>query len=435
VSRDETPVSVFGTLADGVVGSAGPAGILRLDTAGIEIEWWVGADDGWKMPARDGVVTERLGCAPAFGAHARVPGGEVVLRAYAVAAPGAPLLVAEVENASPAAAVIAWVVRAAPGYRIGRVSIEGSTLVIDARARIELPRVPTHWAVATRADGVRGAVVDGRASSGRFEPVVTRRGDLEVALLFPVAHRTRTRVAASAVLPASAPAERATPSVAVAGLPALADVERGWVVALERAMRVELPDEALQSSVDAARATLLLGTVGRAERIVREVAAAWGLAETRSRRALGDDGADDPCTRVKATLAGSAATPARAAHWLRAMRGVLVAVSGARVAVLPHFPVEWLGQAVAAHDVPTPHGPVSFALRWHGARPALLWEVPANVRVHAPVLDPAWEGIGNAGEALLAEIDATRLLPLGTKPAPAVDARPGVIVDEPGSFV
>ena len=85
MSRDETPVSVFGTLADGVIGSAGATGLLRLDTAGIEIEWWVGADDGWKIPARDGVHTERLGRAPAVGAHVRVPGGEVVLRAYAVA--------------------------------------------------------------------------------------------------------------------------------------------------------------------------------------------------------------------------------------------------------------------------------------------------------------------------------------------------------------
>jgi len=433
VSRDEPAVSVFGTLADGVVGSAGPAGILQLDTAGIEIEWWVGADDGWKIPARDGVAIERPGCAPAIAAHVRVPGGEVVLRAYAVAAPGAPLVVADVENASPAAAVIAWVVRAAHGYRIGRVSIQGSTLLIDERARVELPRVPTHWAVAPRAEGVRDAVVGGRAASGRFEPVVTRRGDLEVALLFPVAHRTRTRIAASAALTTTMAS--ATPSVAVARLPALAEVERGWEVALERAMQVELPDDVLQASVDAARATLSLGTVGRSERIVREVAAAWGVADVRSRRRLADDRGGDPWSQVKATLAGSAATPASAAEWLRALRAVLVDVTGERVALLPHFPVEWLGQSVAAHDVPTPHGPVSFALRWHGTRPALLWDVPVDLRVHAPVLDPAWKGVGNAGEALLAEIDPTRLLPLATSPASAPEARPGVIVDEPGSFV
>lgn len=427
MSRDETAVTVFGTLADGVVGSADGTGRLRLETAGIDIEWWVGADDGWKIPARDGVDTERPGCAPAIGAHVRVPGGEIVMRAYGVAAAGTPLIVADVENASPAAAVVAWIVRAAPGYRIGGVSIDGSTLLIDERARVELPRVPTHWAVATRAVGVHDAVVDGRASSGGFEPVVTRRGDLEIALLFPVAHRTRTRIAAGA-------ATSATASVVVARLPALADVERGWVTALERGTQVELPDAALQASVDAARAAVLLGVVGGSDRLVRHSAAAWGLAEVRSRRAPADD-VDDPWLHVKATLAGAAATPRRAAEWLRAVRAVLVAVTGDRVAVLPDFPMEWLGQSVTVNNVPTRHGPVSFALRWHGTRPALLWDVPATLRVRAPMLDPAWEAIGNAGEALLAEIDPTRLLPLGDQSKPDPGSRPGVIVDEPGSFV
>ena len=58
---------------------------------------------------------------------------------------------------------------------------------------MELPRVPTHWAVAPRPVGVHDAVVGGHASSGTFEPVVTRRGDLEIALLFPVAEHRNSR--------------------------------------------------------------------------------------------------------------------------------------------------------------------------------------------------------------------------------------------------
>src|SRR6202011_831439 len=130
------------------------------------------------------------------------------------------LVLAELENASPAAAVVAWVVRAAPGARIGRVSMDRTTLLIDERARVELPRVPSHWRVDPRSIGTLDAVVRGLASSGPFEPVVTRRGDLEIALLFPVAHRTRTRIAARAGTAANGPG-----SVAVARLPALADVE------------------------------------------------------------------------------------------------------------------------------------------------------------------------------------------------------------------
>jgi hypothetical protein len=61
---------------------------------------------------------------------------------------------------------------------------------------------------------------------------------------------------------------------------------------------------------------------------------------------------------------------------------------------------------------------VSFALRWHGERPALIFDVPPGVaRVRAPALDATWESGGGAGEALLSAPEP-RLLglrpPLGT---------------------
>jgi hypothetical protein len=78
----------------------------------------------------------------------------------------------------------------------------------------------------------------------------------------------------------------------------------------------------------------------------------------------------------------------------------------------------------------TRHGAVSFALRWHGAKPALLWDAPAGVSLRAPGLDGSWTSSGGAGEALLAEIDPTQLLPLRN----ASGSDPGTIIDEPGSF-
>jgi hypothetical protein len=353
----------------------------------------------------------------------RVPGGEAVLRVYAVARSGGPLVVADLENASPAAAVVAWVVRAAPGFRIGRVALDGTTLLIDERARIVLPRVPSRWAVETRAVGVRDSVLGGGAATGRFEPVTTRRGDLEVAVLFPIAHRTRTRIAASAV-------NAASDTVAVAQLPALADVERGWVVALERGTRVELPGEIMQAALDAARATLLLGVADEPsrDRVVATEAVAWGFTRGRSRRAAA--GTEDPWPLLNATVDESRSSPRRAAEWLRRVRQGLVRVTRDGVDLLPHFPQAWLGRPVAVHDLPTRHGPVSFALRWHGAKPALLWEVPAGASVRASGIDGSWTGNGGAGEALLAAIDPTRLLPLRT----VSGSDPGVKVDDPGSF-
>jgi hypothetical protein len=54
-------------------------------------------------------------------------------------------------------------------------------------------------------------------------------------------------------------------------------------------------------------------------------------------------------------------------------------------------------------EAPTHHGRVSYALRWHGERPALLWECERpGVRLTAPGLDPSWSTTDQTGEALLA---------------------------------
>jgi hypothetical protein len=90
-----------------------------------------------------------------------------------------------------------------------------------------------------------------------------------------------------------------------------------------------------------------------------------------------------------------------------ALLDVLVADGGTGPALLPAFDPGWAGQPVEAHAVRTPWGATSFALRWHGARPAVLWEVEPtdgdDITVTAPGPDPSWRGSGRVGEALLAE--------------------------------
>jgi hypothetical protein len=75
------------------------------------------------------------------------------------------------------------------------------------------------------------------------------------------------------------------------------------------------------------------------------------------------------------------------------------------------LPASWLGQSLEVHDAPTAHGRLSYAVRWHGERPALLWELQRGegggpVRLTAPGLDPAWSTEQPAGEALLAPVPA-----------------------------
>lgn len=80
----------------------------------------------------------------------------------------------------------------------------------------------------------------------------------------------------------------------------------------------------------------------------------------------------------------------------------------ARLRLAAHWPATWLGQPVEVHNAPTRIGAVSWAVRWHGERPALLWEVvphdPGAVapEVTAPGLDAAFTATGWQGETLLA---------------------------------
>jgi len=71
---------------------------------------------------------------------------------------------------------------------------------------------------------------------------------------------------------------------------------------------------------------------------------------------------------------------------------------------------------------------LSFAVRWHGPRPALLWEAPAGVTLRAPSLDPGWSSHETAGETLLAAPPAS-LLSMG-----AGDRTAGAPVSAPGEF-
>jgi len=81
--------------------------------------------------------------------------------------------------------------------------------------------------------------------------------------------------------------------------------------------------------------------------------------------------------------------------------------------ILPIWSDSWFGAPIEAHGLRTRWGVVSFAIRWHGERPAVLWEVipgpgvdPSGLgpKFTAPGLDTAWSAQGWTGDALLAPI-------------------------------
>jgi len=98
-------------------------------------------------------------------------------------------------------------------------------------------------------------------------------------------------------------------------------------------------------------------------------------------------------------------TNAHGAHVLRCARHLLVDESPATVDLVPNLPVAWRGEALEAHRVPVGAGDLSWGLRWHGPRPALLWQLErrseARFEIRVPSISEEWSSHDDSGEALL----------------------------------
>lgn len=93
----------------------------------------------------------------------------------------------------------------------------------------------------------------------------------------------------------------------------------------------------------------------------------------------------------------------RAGRFVVAARSLLIDDSGPDLVILRRFPTAWRGGNVEVHRMPTRHGELSYGVRWHGARPALLWQLDrASASIRCPGLDPDWSTSDERGETLLA---------------------------------
>lgn len=364
------------------------------------LDWAVAADDRWHRPEHEAAVRQvRLDGTPVVETRVRIPDGDAVQRVWSVP-DGGGVTVVEVENRSPLPIAVAFT---RPDLRTSRPPTDVPLQGID---------LPT------------GSVV------------------------LPLGHHTTVAVAL------------AHDGSGAGGLPvgaASADsVVRGWLATANRALRVALPDTMVVDDVvgSICAATLcgpgdphddpvgfVLGVgvlarlgeavdawlpdvAGAAERLSRSAAieAVWALdaaavvfAAAGERRALAD--------LARARAAGGVGDGA--ARWA----DVVTAEGVRRVAALEHvvavhggtmFPVGmpdgWVGAGVEVHGVPvSPTARLSVALRWHGARPAVLWEVQGGeVTLSAPVLAPGWSAHAPSGEALWPAPAAGSLSPDGS---------------------
>lgn len=385
--------TLVGSVGGPGFGAVDPRGRLTAQGHGWTLDWRIGADDRWHVPSDEPAVRQRRSGPGVVETLVKVPGGDAVERIFGVGGPG-DLVVVDVENASPLPFAVAFV--AVPPA--GRSAHEPPVFVPRSPFDVDVPEVP------------------GGATT----------------YAFPVAHRASVRVAVA--LAGGVPA-----AVDVAGLASVDEVRRGWEAHLARAMRGDLPDEGWQRALDAARASLLLfddgveprpapWTGGRPPDAVAQVTALerWGFDRHASelRRAVPRRhrrrhrpsvlGPGEARLRVDAMVGEASPTYAwksggeghhggRTAEFLLAMRDLLVAERSAGVAVVPAWPPAWGRGGLEVHHAPVGGALVSFAVRWHGERPALIWEAEGGpVRLTAPGLEPGWSTTEPRGEALLA---------------------------------
>lgn len=455
--RGSTPIGTIRSLRSASVDSRG---LVTPGNGGWSLDWWVGADDRWHLPSREIAVRQRLiDDSPVVETAMRVPTGDAIHRTFAVAGGDDELVVVEIENRSKlpfavALSVRPWTAdRSAPVERIG---IDGTTVMVNGRVGMQLPRPPARVAGSTARDGDASTIVfDGAAGESLPARLRDRSGRASAAFIFPLAHTAMLRV----VLPTSRKRPTRVPE-----LPSAEQVARGWRAHADRGARFDVPEPRLRACIAAQRTFLLMLTPRRVvtrdlaavlraldvhghrdAALVRELAPEVAAAAERAARkggpvedlldaaavldAAGEAraaadaarlaGASRPIdgARLEALLATASTTwtwagaqPKRAAELLSLARDVLVAEVHDGLALCSHVPEAWLGQGIEVHDAPTAFGELSFAIRWHGDRPALLWELVPHegitaCRFSVPGLDRSWSSTALSGDALLGAVE------------------------------
>ena len=363
------------------------------------VRWYVAADDRWHVPAEETAVRQiRIDGTPVTETRLRIPDGDAVQRVWTVADHGG-LTVMEIENDSA---------------RPIAVALTGGGLLTER----PLSDVP-----------VKGIELDASA------------------IVLPVGHRSSARVAISHRRRDNGPIPARVPDAAA--------VVSGWLTVCERASRLGLPDQQLVDAVVAARCDLLLDgpvdpadplgfladvaqivrlgddagawlpeVIGPLERLGRErgqrvdelLVAIERLAVTAGdERAAGDianliarrsrDGVETVASIVSLADRVRSDGPVSRGSFVDAVERSLVAAGRRAGDILPgSLPPTWLGANFEVHGLPTSaRATLSFALRWHGDRPALLWEQTGPpVTLTATAIDPEWRSDAPSGETLLA---------------------------------
>ena len=394
-------------------------GSIRLNDGSPVLDWHIAADDRWHDPSTEPSVrqTRRAGV-PVIETRLRIPGGDAIQRVYAVADAGG-LVVIEITNESTLPIAVAFTrpdvvssrtpsPRGAQGIELPAGSVvfpvaHGSTLRVALRA-------PMHV-----ANAVENAVVDVERLPS-FE-------QLQKGWLKSVEQAGYVIVPEGAVAPLVV---RLRSDALILSGHEIEDWSIGaggdcandpvtYILTLQELLRMgeKLTGDSAQIRVDhAARLAQCVETLLKDHKkssiLPWDVERALFAAQFVFAR-MGENRAADDVAAAQLRLSSAAEPPnvmptdIRAIAWVEE-KMVAVQRDGSVQIFGRGIPRLWLGANLECHRVAVgPLHTVSFGIRWHGEKPALLWEVsgPAGVKLDAGLCDPTWTSVESTGETLL----------------------------------
>lgn len=399
--------------AVGVRGSAWTAGVSAWGDVFVDgterLRWFIAADDRWYRPSRETTVRQReVSGVPVIETRIKVPGGDAVQRVYGVANFGG-VIVVEIFNDSSLPFAVAF-----------------------DRADIATMREPS-------PTGVQGIDLP------------------EGSVVFPVGHHATMR--AAILVDGDSRGKARITSQELEALPSFEQVERGWLAALQVSSRVDVPELSWSTALTRQRCNLLLSqpeeiddvidyVLDRAERVrlgdkadqlvsdvanaaeqvlkqcAKNAATSWlderailaaGMILHRAGETRGQQDIARAWSRLPSASAGAGAgAVSEIVDGVRKIAWIEAQLVGLRrdgvIEICPRgIDVAWRGVNFECHKLlATPEHVISFAIRWHGEKPALLWEIdgPAGARVMASAIDRKFDSTDMRGETLLAGFTA-----------------------------
>lgn len=382
--------------------SVNERGRIEPHDGSAPLDWFVAADDRWHDPSKEPTVRQqRRAGVPVVETRLRVPSGDVVQRVWAIAEG---FVVIEFTNASTLPVAIALTrsdvqcVRP-PGVPQGIDLPEGSVVYPVAHSAslvVALPMVvgaSLNWSGLTTADDMQRtwlaaveragyALVPDKSLAPRINVV---RSDLLVSSASPVGqwgeHLSGDGVALSlALLELTRMGER------IGSWPDADDVLELLAESVTRVLREHRKSDAVPWDVERAL-----------------FAAQWVFAAVGDERAARDVAASHVRLAPASPPTNSPPDGVRLCGWLD--EWLVSPRRDGTVALLGHgIPALWRGVNFECHDIAAnADSTVSFGVRWHGEKPALLWEVEggANLHLNAGRTDPSWSTSEPRGETLL----------------------------------